>query len=940
MGYNFDFDLPKEPRRRFRFWRLGLIILALVILIPVIAGIVTDWAWYRELGRADVYWTMFWGRWVLGLAMAIGFFMLVFVNYAIALRSTPERLWNEFGQRLRENALYVLDRTLRRIAWWGAGIVTLLFAWAIGRAAADYWPQFLLFAHAQRMGQVDPIFQRDISFYLFRLPVWELLVGWLFLMLVVSLLITAGVYVITRTVQKVRGIPVFAPQVQGHLSVLLALIFVVKALDYHLDRYALLYARAGDFIGAGYTDVHARIPGLFIMSALALGAAGLMLLNIRRRNGLLPVYAVAGMVVASILVLGIYPGLVQRFRVEPNELRLETPYLSNHIKLTRQAYGLENISEVEFSPQARVGSAQLQAAPSTMNNIRLWDSRPLLQNYRQRQELRTYYQLNDVDIDRYQLNGQMRQVTISARELNVNEIPGTRSWVNRHLIYTHGYGAVVSPVNAYDAEKGEPIFFVNDIPPKSTVDALKMTQPEIYFGELNTDYVVVNTKQREFDYPRGGSDENATTTYRGKAGISLRNPLLRGLLAWRFGALNLLISDYVTPDSRILFRRQVLDRAQAVAPFLAFDNDPYPVIGTNGRLYWIMDGYTRSARYPYSRQTELAVAGDQTLPNNYLRNPVKAVVDAYDGTVHLYTTDANEPFIRAWRAIFPRLFAPMSAMPAGLEQHVRVPEGLFNTISEIYSRYHMTNPTEFYGQEDQWEIPEESTGGTDMVGQPVSGKMEAYYLVMSLPGQREPEYLLIRPYTPSKKQNMIAWLSAQNDPRHLGQLQVFNFPKQSLVYGPRQIETRINQAPEISEAFTLWGQAGSRIGRGNLLVIPLGDTILYVQPIYLQAEQSEIPELQRVIVADQQRVIMRRTLEEALAELIGGEVPSSSTPDVSQPNGQPPSSSAAAAAQRARARSALQHYDRAQDALKRNDWTTYGKEMEAVRRDLEALNRE
>jgi len=929
-----DYQMPRMPaQRRPWLWPL-LIVLLLLIVVPAVSGIIIDWLWYRELHHPEIFWTLAWGRWILVLAVTLIFFLAVFGNVATALLKAGNTAWAELSHRLSEQSVFLREANLRGIALWGSGLLIFFFAFALGSGAADYWPQFLLYFNtAPVQAGPDPILHRDISFYLMRLPVLEILSTWLMITLMAALILTAVAYLALGAVRFVRSMPVFAPAAQAHLSILLALVFAAKAFGYYLGRFSLLSMQTGSFVGPGYTDVHARIPDLGIMMVLALIAALAMFINIWWRNVLVPITAIVGLILVSILVLGAYPAFLQRFRVDPTELRLEQEYLQHHIDFTRQAYGIDKIRAVDFSPSERVSGADLASSPITMNNIRLWDHQPLLQNYRQRQVLRSYYEMNDVDIDRYQLNGQMRQVMLSPRELNVDNIPGEQTWLNRHLLYTHGYGLAMSPVNAFDPNKGDPVFFIDDIPPQSDFPSLKITRPEIYFGEKSNDYSIVHTSQPEFDYTRG--DTNQYTTYQGTAGIPLHNSLVRLLMALHFGSLDLFISGYLTPDSRLLMRRSILERAQALAPFFVYDRDPYMVIGDDGHLYWMLDAYTHSQRYPYAAHASLGIAGnDPTIEVNYLRNPVKVVVDAYNGSLAYYVTDESEPYVRAWRRIFPSLFQPISALPAGLQQHIRVPEGMFNTVSEIYRRYHMTDPVTFYQREDVWDIPAETV--TDASGQTVTSPVEAYYLVMSLPNHPTPEYLLIRPYTPSGKQNMVAWLSARNDPDHLGELLVFNFPKQRQIYGPGQVQATIQQNTDISQAVTLWGQAGSRVWWGNLLVIPVNGTILYAQPLYLIAEQSQIPELKRVIVGDQQRVVMRSTLEEALAALTSG-TPAAPTPTPTTPTPSGPPT-ALNASQQALQRSALDHFRRAQDAMHRGDWTTYGKEMEQVGRDLEKLN--
>ena len=936
-------DLPRLPRRN-PIWIVVLIAaLVLFIVFPLLARWVTEYLWYQDVQRTDVYWTMFWGRWLLGGGVGIGFFLLVFANVYLALRETSDATWRSLGMSLRERSIGMLDRTVRRVIYWTVGLITGLFALGVGRGAADFWPQFLLFTNSQPVGTADPAFKHDISFYLFSLPVWELIERWLFFSLVLALIFTGLVYLATGSIRKLHGATVSSGPARVHVSILLASIFLTKAMDYYLDRFSLLYSPDGLFVGAGYADLHATLPGLQLMLALAVIAAAITLIGIAFRNIKLLVWYVVGMLVISIVVLGIYPAMVQRFRVDPDERKQEAPYIQRHIDMTRQAYGLDTVREVPFSPVSRVTTRALQTSPVTVNNVRLWDTDTLAAIYRQRQELRTYYQIINVDIDRYQLDGQLRQVMLAAREMNSDQIPGKKTWVNRHLIYTHGHGVVMSPVNTFNPNKGEPVYILKDIPPVSQHPELQITRPEIYFGEAMDEYIVVNTTEKEFDYQRG-ENESVETVYQSKdTGISLRNRLVRMVLASRFGALNLLISPSINSESRLLFRRQILERAQAIAPFLVFDRDPYVVIGKDGRLYWMLDTYTRSIRYPYAEYTNLEIANGQTVRSNYVRNPVKIVIDAYTGDTTLYVVDETEPFIRAWQKVFPRLFKPLSAMPAGLQEHVRVPEGLFNAVSETYRRYHMTKATDFYRNVDLWTLASESgqTSAQDVFNAPAP--LPAYYNVMSLPGSDQPEYLLMRPYTPTgeNKDNMISWLSARNDPQGFGEMLVYKFPAQSSYYGPAQFERRLNQVPEISEAFGLWDRSGSRVRKGNLLVIPIADTLLYVRPIYLQAEQSPIPELQRVIVADQERVVMRRSLEEALAALTGGAVNPPPAPPGGRVSTQPPTATPPAPTadpdQHALAKSALDHYDRAQEALKRGDWATFGKEQEAMRRDLEKL---
>lgn len=926
--------VTKPPIKR-RYGKL-IFVLAMVLLLivaPALAWLFTDWLWYRDLGRESIYWTFTWGQWLPGIIVGLVAFLIISINIYLAIRGAGEAVWANFGRRLRERMMMVVDRSVRRFVIWAGIIISALFAFGVGSSAAANWQQILLFFHAQKVGEVDPIFGRDLGFYMFRLPVWELLVRWTSSALMITLILVAIIYLLTRTVRSLRGFPVFAAPVAMHLSWLLGLIFLTRIAAYYLYRFDTLYREGNNFVGVGYTEAYARIPALNIMIGVAAICALLMLINMWRRTIYLPVVAVALILVVGALAQGVYPAMVQRFQVEPNELALETPFIANHISFTRKAFGLDNVEEVQFPPRGKVTADDVAGAPVTMKNLRLWDYRPLQQVYNQRQVIRTYYQIHDVDVDRYVLDGELRQVMIAAREMNVDSLSGDQGWVNRHLIYTHGYGVVMSPVNEVQGN-GEPNFFISNIPPQSTYESLKINRPELYFSEMDTDYALTNTTQQEFDYPTSG--DNSYSTYMGNGGISMVNPLVRYAMALRFSDVNLLISKYITPQSRILFRRSVSERVAAAAPFLAFDKDPYIVIGTDGKLYWIIDGYTRSSRYPYARSAALGVAGGEPENVNYVRNSVKAVVDAYNGETKFYLTDTNEPVINAWAQVFPDMFHPLAEMPAGLRAHVRLPEGLFNAQYDVYRRYHMKDPRLFYSQEDLWDVPFENASGDN--GTLSAQPMEAYYVIMSLPGKNEPEYLLTHPYVPAssqqRKTNMIAWLSARNEPDQLGKLVVYNFPKQSQIDGPEQIYARIQQDPVISPELTLWNQQGSRVVLGNMLVIPVADSLLYVQPLYLQANKSQIPELQRVIVADKEGIAMRPTLGEALAALTGIKVTAKPAP-----NALPATATPVTPAQLTLARSAMDHYSKAQIALKAGDWATYGAEQEALRKDLEELNR-
>ncbi len=610
---------------------------------------------------------------------------------------------------------------------------------------------------------------------------------------------------------------------------------------------------------------------------------------------------------------GLYPAVVQRFIVAPNELAAERPFIAHAIAFTRYAFGLDNIRERDFSASGTLTPQVLEANQATIQNIRLWDWRPLLTTYSQLQEIRLYYTFNDVDVDRYLIGGQLRQVMLAARELDTDQLPEqAQTWINRHLIYTHGYGVVVSPVNEFTRE-GLPLLLVRDIPPKADDPALEVTRPEIYFGEVTRDYAIVHTTEPEFDYPSG--DQNIYTRYEGPAGVPLGGFFRRLLFALRFGHSQILFSSAIQPESRILYHRQIGERVQMLAPFLWYDPDPYPVIA-DGRIIWLWDAYTWSNSFPYSEPFSGV---------NYIRNSVKVAIDAYTGETTFYVVDPTDPIIRVYQSIFPTLFVPGEQMPRVLREHWRYPEQLFRIQAAAYAVYHMEDPQVFYNKEDLWAAPTE-------IGLQGEEEMAPYYVVMQVPGADEVEFLLIRPYVPNGRRNMIAWLYADSDGEDYGLMEVFKFPKQELIYGPMQIEARFDQDPYISQQLTLWNQHGSQVIRGNLMVIPVDDALIYVEPLYLQAATGRFPELKRVLVAYGDRVAMEESLKGALLQALGvAEAPPPQETGPVAPGEEIPADVAALA------RAAQAHYEAAQECLRRADWACYGREQEALGRILSAL---
>jgi uncharacterized membrane protein (UPF0182 family) len=726
-----------------------------------------------------------------------------------------------------------------------------------------------------------------------------------------------AVYVLHGDINLSNRLWRLSPAAIAHGSALLGAYFALKAWSYVLDRYLLLYNDNSIVVGAGYTDVNIELPILWLLICLAAAAAVVIWTNVWLRTYRPVIAAVALMFGSSFLFGELLPGIFQRFFVKPSELQLEAPYIQRNIAFTREAYNLRQITVKPFPAEQGLTFQSLQDNRGTIDNIRLWDWQPLMDTYAQLQEIRTYYRFLDVDIDRYQIEGAYRQVMLSARELAPSLLStNAQTWVNLHLLFTHGNGVVMSPVTEKSTE-GLPNFYLKDIPPVSS-GGPAITEPRIYFGQSTNGYVIVKGSTPEFDYPKG--KDNVYANYDGADGIAIGGAAWRSLFSWQFDDVNILLSRYLTSESRIMLHRNIQDRIETLAPFLQLDHDPYVVI-SDGRLYWIQDAYTTSDWFPYAQPT-----GDI----NYIRNSVKVVIDAYNGTITFYVMDTADPVIATYRRIFPELFKPLAAMPADLQRHIRYPEDLFRLQALQYRAYHMDTPEVFYNREDLWQFPREPTT-SDGSNQSGGTRMAPYYMIMRLPGEPRAEFFLMLPMSPSQRENMIAWLAARCDPPDYGKLIVYEFPKDKLVYGPFQIEARINQNTDISQQISLWNQMGSRVLRGNLLVVPIENSILYVSPLYLRAESGQLPELKRVIAAYGDRVVMEDTLPAALAALFKQSIPTavlSTIPGVS-PVGPV----------NERARDALGHYERAIERLKSGDWGGFGSELDALRPLLEELSR-
>jgi len=877
---------------RPRLWLLILFIL-FFILAPTLARWYTDWLWFGELGYRRVFWVPLLSR--IGVTAVVGgalFFLLV-LNVRPLLSAGEPGIIDLEPQGRRRFRRPIPSRGAA-LLWWLLG----LLAFAVGLAASARWAMFQQFVHSRRFGVADPLFGADVGFYVFRLPVYQYLEAALFGWLVVLFLVVAAGYALRYASRMGRGVWALPGGARAHLSLLAGVLLLVRGWGFWLDAYGLLYSQRGAIFGATYTDVHAVLPALRLLTVLFVVAALLLFANVRARTIRFAVLTVLVIAAAWVTGLGLYPRFVQQFRVAPNELTVETPYLRHGIGATLRAFGLDRVRELRFVAGA-VTPEVVARNRATIDNVRLWDYRPLLAAYRQLQALRPYYVFGDVDIDRYRIEGAPRQVMLAARELDSSRLTAqARTWVNQHLVYTHGYGLVMSPVNRI-SEEGMPEFFLKDIPPVA-VGGLTVTRPQIYFGEHTGRYVVVNTAVQELDYPSG--DENVYTAYQGRGGIRL-TPLRRLAFAYRFGDLKLLLSRDIGARSRILFARDIRARLRRLAPFLTYDTDPYIVL-VGGRLVWIVDAYTTSSRYPYAT------------PHggiNYIRNSVKVVVDAYDGTVDFYIVDPGDPVVDSLAGIFPELFKSAAAMPADIQAHLRYPVDLFEIQAQVYATFHMRDPRVFYNREDLWTIPTELFGNETV-------PVEPYYVTMRLGDEARPEFILILPFAPANRDNLIAWMAARNDAPAYGELVVYRFPKDRLAFGPMQVESRINQDPVISQQLTLWNQEGSRVIRGNLLVIPLEDTLMYVEPLFLQAERSTLPELKRVIVASGPRIVMAETLEAALDRLLGR------TPGPARP----PASPAAGGTPGELIRQARETYDRAQRLLQQGDFAGYAREIERL----------
>ncbi len=897
--------------------RLVLILLAAafaaLFFFPAFSTLLTAWWWFREIGYGIVFTRELTTRVLLFLAAGGLTAGVLYLNLRTAQQGlVPEPVVLQFGPA---SSRLNISAALRRLSL----PVALALGLLTGFSVTPAWDLVLRVIHRTPFGIADPVFSRDIGYYVFTLPGLSLALGFLTTLAVLSLLLVVPLYWMRRDIVPGPRRLMVEPTAGLHLAILVAAVFLLTALRLWLVEIpGLLYSTTGPLIGASYTDLHARLPALRISAVVALLAAVAVVIGgIQSRLPRYGFLAVVSYLGVAVVGRGLFPLAMQKFVVAPTELTRETPYLRHHIAATRKAWGLDSVEVRELGGEAGLTLADIRANGPTIENVRLWDREPLLQTFGQLQEIRTYYDFVSVDDDRYWIDGVYRQVLLSPRELNAASLP-TRTFINEHLTFTHGMGLTLSPVNQVTTE-GLPVLFVQDLPPVSNV-SLRITRPQIYYGEIPNEYVFTGTRQPEFDHPSG--EANVYAAYGGTGGVRVGSLWRRILLATRFRSSKVLLSQDITKDSRALYYRGITVRAKRALPFLRFDRDPYLVVAGDGTLQWILDAYTTSDGYPYAQRLL-----DGT---SYMRNSVKLVIDAYDGSLTAYVSAPSDPLIRTWSRIFPGIFVPLDSMPADLRTHIRYPDDIYRVQTTLYTTYHMDAPEDFYHREDQWQIP--------LVAKADESVPFMRHIIMRLPEESNAEFIYMVPFTPRGKENLAAWMVARNDGDVYGKLLVYRLSRQSLVFGPRQIENRINQNTEIARQVSLWDQRGSRVIRGDLLVIPIEESLVYVQPLYLQAEGGRIPELKRVIVAYQNRVVMQETLEAGLIELFGG----STEP---RREAAPAVAAGAAAARPALTDTAVRglvaeawrRYQAALEANRQVDWTRYGEEFRRLGQALEQL---
>lgn len=942
---------------------IGFGLIALLIIWSLIS-MFPDWLWFDNLGFSPVFMKMLYSRFGFGIIVWFVLLLLIGINLYVAKRLNPTY---SSGTDLKEKGSYaaqfgISERTFNTIII----AVILILSFIVSLKSSQHWDLILRYLYQEPFGTVDPIFNKDIGFYMFSLPFHILIRNGLLFLTVVSTIVTAGFYLKSGALEiegdatPMDGAPPSMPSVkispnaQKHLIFLAGIILFFMAWGYYLKIFGLLFSNHTAAFGGSYTDVYIKVWAYRILIGTSM-IYGVFLIFNAFKPKMKRIWIGGAVWVGSMLILTqVIPLAAQKFIVQPNELAKESPFIEHNIKFTREAFNLNKIEEVEFNVSDTITAEDLKNNDATIQNIRVWDERPLLQTYKQLESIRLYYDFHNVDVDRYEIDGKYRQVMISARELVADQLPPqANTWVNRHLKYTHGYGLVSSPVNEVSKE-GLPNLFIKDIPPTFVPD-MRVDRPEIYFGEKTEDYVLIKTEEEEFDYGKG--DKNVFTIYEGDAGVSIGSFMRKLLYAIEFMDPQIFFTTSLTPESRIMYNRRIMNRVKILAPFLNYDRDPYMVV-SEGRLLWVLDAYTTSEMYPYSSRSLMPGTKKYI---NYIRNSVKVIVDAYNGKVSFYTVDEKDPIIKTYQSIFPHLFKSFESMPDDLKKHIRYPKDLFKIQMGTYTKYHMEDVQVFYNQEDLWQVPDELYGDSRI-------EMEPYYIIIKLPNEEKEEFFLMQPVTPYKKDNMIGWLAARCDQPGYGNLLVYKLPKEKLVYGPMQIEARIDQQTEISRELSLWDQRGSRVIRGNLLVIPVGDTFIYAEPVYLEATQeglkkpapaqpaqrglfpkpqggaagratpkasASLPELKRVIIAFGNRLVMHERLDEALRLILGDKIvpEQQSTTGTIAPLGSEAELPEMAA-------KALEHYKKAKEYLRQENWAGYGKELDHLEKILTNISKQ
>ena len=942
-------DLPRRgPRAGRRIAVLPLIAGVFVLWFLLRGGsrTFTDYLFFSEVGMTRVFRTVVGTQFLLVLVFGVIFFAILWGNLVLAERLAPGFRPLGPGDEIVARYRDTVGDNAGRLRL----IVSILFSLIAGAGAAGEWQHWLLFRHAQNFGVKDPLnaigFGRDVGFYVFRLPFLQFLVGWMFTAVLVAALLTAVAHYLNGGIRLApAALDRVTPQVRAHLSILFAALAFIKFLGYVVQRWTLLYSGKGIVQGATYTDVHARLPAINLLAFASLVAVALLLVNVRRRGWVYPAVAVGLWLVLSVVVGAIYPALVQSLRVNPQENSKEHVFIGRNIKATRAALGLTDVAISPYQYSDALNSDDLAANQDTVRNIRLWDPGFTTDTFESLQSQKSYYAFNDVDADRYDLNGQKTQVIASARELNSSGLPeGGRSWVNRHLQYTHGYGAVVAPANAASSE-GNPVFTLQDVPP---IGEPKITQPRVYFGENLSSYAVVNTKQRELDAPGQASH------YDGGGGVPLSSFARKLAFAVRFGEKNLLISGQITPKSRAVYYRDIKQRVHKAAPFLRYDSDPYPVI-LDGKIIWVMDAYTTSSHYPYAQTADTSrVPNSSGLVSNfnYVRNSVKVTVDAFTGKMTFYLYDTNDPVVRAYSKIFPKLFTDKSKMPDGLASHVRYPEDLFRVQTSMFGRYHLTDPDDWFSASDAWNVaPDPGTGdlgdnsstntsvATPGARQAVV-RMEPYYVLTRLPSDQSAEFQILQPFVPrslnDSRKNLTAFMVAKSDPDAYGKLEAYVMPADQNVAGPIVIGSEMQSDPAVAQAETFLGQAGSTVKLGNIVMLPIGQSIIAVRPMYVKGEgNSSFPQLRKVVVWHAGDVRIGDTLQDALTQLFGAAPPTQEEGPNGTPSEQPSSQTVAQLLAKASAA-----FEAADKALREGDLAGYQQHVREAQQYIQQAQQE